>query len=259
MSAQSFFTPLLQRDASGRAWLRQLLRAAPRGVERLGADLVDQPGSLSMSLSVRGVSGVLGAFEYPLAPSRGLVGWLLQHPQALTWVDDPDASPQTRRLRRALLFDDPPGSRVKAQARAQELMLSRSVLSQEWWRFEYLGTIDCLLMTDRVVLTVITDAADPRAPATPWYPGRPRLIRAVEAARELAAQRTWACLLLSAEPIQLEDELLSERALADAAPHLPPAERAELGDAYLGNLTWPDAAAAIGDGAPGATPARPDA
>jgi hypothetical protein len=247
MSAQSFFTPLLLRDASGRDWLRQLLGATPRWADRLGTDLMDQPGSLSMSLSVRGVSGVMGAFEYPLAPPRGLVSWLIEHPQSLTWVDEPAASTQTLRLRRALLLDDPPGSRTKAQARAQELMRSRSVLSREWWRFESLETIDCLLMTDRLVLTVITDAVDPRAPATPWYPGRPRFIRAIEAARELAAGRAWACLLLSAEPIQLGNEVLGVPALAAAAPHLPPADRAELRDAYLGNLTWSAATAAIGD------------
>lgn len=246
MSAQSFFTPLLERDSSGRVWLPQLLRAAPRSMGRLGADLVDEPGSLSMSLSVRGVSGALGAFEYPLAPPRELVSWVLEHPESLTWVDEPDASPQRLRLRRALLLDDPPGSRAKAQARALELMGSRSVLSREWWRFEDLATIDCLLMTDRLVLTVVTDATDPRAPITPWFPGRPQIVRAIEAARELAADRAWGCLMLSAEPIQLGAELFGEPALAEAAPHLSPAERVELGDAYLGNLTWSAARAAIG-------------
>jgi hypothetical protein len=245
MAVQSFFRPLLERDPSGRAWLGSLLGAAPRGLERLGADLVDQPGSLSMTLSVRGISGVLGAFEYPLSPSRLLASWLIQHPETLNWVDEPGASPQTVRLRRALRFNDPPGSRSRAQERARELMRTRSVLSQEWWRFEERGTIECLLMTDRLVLTVISDAEDPRMAVTPWFPARTRLIQAIETARELAVDRAWACLLLSAAPLAIGEAILGERALAAAAPHLAPVQRDELRDAYLGNLTWAQASVAV--------------
>ncbi len=198
-----------------------------------------------MTLSVRGVSGVMGAFEYPLAPARELTSWLVEHPQSLSWVDEPDSSSETIRLRRALRFDDPPGSRTKAQERARELMRTRSVLSQEWWRFEERRTIECLLMTDRLVLTVITDAEDPRGAVTPWYPARTRLIRAMEAARELAAGRAWAGLLLTGVPIDPGEQILGEQALAAAAPHLAPAQREELGDAYLGNLTWAQADAAV--------------
>lgn len=245
MSVRSFFTPLLERDPSGRQWLGSLLRATPRGRDRLGAELLAEPGSLSMSLSVRGISGAMGAFEYPLSPSRGLTSWMIEHPQELTWVEEENASPQAISLRRALLLDDPPGSRSKAQERARELSRSRSVLSQEWWRFENLGTIDCLLMTDRLVLTVAADEPDPRAAVTPWYPPRHRLVRVIEAARELAADRAWACLLLCAEPIDLGEDVMGDRALAGAAPHLPADERGELRDAYLGELTWPAAAAAV--------------
>ncbi|HET9719285.1 MAG TPA: hypothetical protein VFP55_04330 [Solirubrobacteraceae bacterium] len=244
MDVRSFFTPLLAQDPSGRQWLSPLLRAAPRALGRLGEELLEQPGSLSMSLSVRGISGAMGAFEYPLAPASGLVSWLIEHPERLEWAGE-EASLQAVRLRRALLFDDPPGSRARAQERARELMRSRSVLSQEWWRFEPLGTIECLLMTDRLVLTVITDDEDPCAAVTPWYPHRTRLVRAIEAARELAAGRAWACLLLSGEPVELGEEVLGELALAAAAPHLAPAEQAELRSAYLGDLTWAAAAAAV--------------
>jgi hypothetical protein len=245
MSVRSFFTPLLERDPAGRAWLSPLLGATPRALGRLGADLVEQPGSLSMTLSVRGVSGALGAFEYPLAPARELTSWLIEHPEALSWVDEPEASPQTVRLRRALRFDDPPGSRTRAQERARELMRTRSVLSREWWRFEDRGTIECLLMTDRLVLTVTTDADDPRAAVTPWYPARTRLIAAIEAARELAGGRAWACLLLTAAPLDIGPQILGDPALAVAAPHLAPRQREELREAYLGNLTWDQASAAV--------------
>lgn len=247
MSAERFFTPLLESDASGRQWLGALLAASPRGVDRFGPEVVEMPGPLSMSLSVRGISGRLGAFEYPQAPSRELLAWWVDHPEQLVWPDGAQMSDQTRRLRQALLMDEPEGSRTRAQERAHELLRTRSVLSEEWWRFEPLGSLECLLMTDRLVLTIATDASDPRDPATPWYPARPRLVRDIEAARSLAAGRQWGCLLLSEDRLEIGDELLGDRALGAAAPHLDPAERSELRAAYLGNLTWAQAAAALTD------------
>lgn len=245
MSIESVLAPALERDPSGRQWLGGLLRAAPRGVERLGEELLDWPGSLSMSLSVRGTSGRLAAFEYPVVAPRELTAWMIEHPDALRWPEQEEMSPETLRLRRALLQDDPPGSRPKAQERARELLRSRSVLSQEWWRFEEPTTLGALVMTDRLVLTILGDSSDPLAPTTPWYPPRSRLVRALEAARELSEGRAWASLLLSDSPIEVGVEVLGDEALAQAAPHLGPDERRELGQAYLGNLTFAAAAAGM--------------
>lgn len=243
MNAEEFFTPLLDRDPSGRDWLGSLLQAAPAG-GRLG-ELAENPGSLSMGLSVRGASGRLGAFEYPVAPSSGLVGWLIDHPEALTWPEGAEMSPASERLRRALLFDDPPGARARAQQRARELMETRSIFSKEWWRFQELGWLDCLLMTDRVLVTIDAGQGDPRAPATPWHPTRSRLVGSIEAARELAGERRWGCLLMTETPLEVEADLLSDQKLAEAVPHLGPADRRELRDGYLGNLTWAAASQAV--------------
>ena len=126
-----------------------------------------------------------------------------------------------------------------------ELARTRSILSQEWWRFEPVTHLECLLMTDRLVVTIATDTEDPRAAATPWYPSRSRLVRDLEAARQLAGSRLWGCLILSEAPIEIGEELLGAEALAAAAPHLTAAARDELRDAYLGNLTWAQAGAAV--------------
>lgn len=243
--ARQFFTPLLESDPSGRRWLSRLLRAAPDAERALGPRLVSDPGSISMTLSVRGISGALGAFEYPLAPSRELTAWLVEHPERLTWPQaDPETTTQASILRRALVHDEPPGSRRRAQERARELQRSRSVLSQEWWRFEELATFECLLMTDRLVLTVESEHADPLAPASAWYPERPRLVRTMEAARELAGERAWAYLLLSERPIDVAP-VLGDAALTGALPHLDPDARRSFAEAYLGNLRWAEAAAAL--------------
>lgn len=242
-AAESFFTPLLTRDASGREWLGRLLSAVP-GAVRLG-ELRQSPGSLSMTLSVRGLSGRFGCFEYPVAPPAGLVRWFIDHPERLVWPQDAPMSPQTIRLRRALLSDDPPGSRARAQQRALELLGARSVLSQEWWRFEDLVALDCLLMTDRLLITVQSGDTGPAAPASPWYPPRSRLVRTIEAARELAGERRWGCLLIGEEPLGGADALLDDDALEAAAPHLDARARLELREAFLGSLTWQSAGAAV--------------
>ena len=100
--ARALFEALFDRDASGRSWLSALLEATPRGRGQMGG-LLDDPGSLLMSLSTRTVSGRLGCFEYPAAPPRELLEWFIDHPDRLVWPDDAQLTPEATRLRRALL------------------------------------------------------------------------------------------------------------------------------------------------------------
>jgi hypothetical protein len=166
---QLFFGALFSRDPSGRNWLPALLAATPNGRSVLG-ELVDAPGSLLSSLSVRGAGGRLACFEYPAAPPRELLEWFIEHPGELVWPPGAELSPETVRLRRALLCDDPPGARARAQARARELLATRSPFSREWWRFEGVTQLDCVLITDRLVVTVEGKRTEPLSPATDLVP-----------------------------------------------------------------------------------------
>jgi len=125
---QSFFGALLRRDASGRSWLPALLAATPHARERLG-ELVAEPGWLVTPLAVVTVNGELGAFTYTAAPARELLSWYFEHPDALVWPPDVRLSAATTRLRRALIDDDPPGARARAQERARELIRA----ARGWW------------------------------------------------------------------------------------------------------------------------------
>ena len=242
---QTFFTALLRRDASGRTWLPELLAAAPNGSESLG-ELVQRPGYLATPLAVSTVSGLLGAFDYPVAPPRELLAWFIDHPGRLTWPEREAMSSETLRLRRALLLDDPPGSQARAQQRARDLLAAGPPLSPAWWRFEELAQLDCVLITDQLVITVAGKRNERLQPATDWYPQRSELVRNLEAARLLAQDRRWASLVLSDEPLADADGEQLARVVADAAPQLNAAGREELLAAYLGNLTWDRAAAAVG-------------
>jgi hypothetical protein len=239
-----FFSALFARDPSGRSWLPALLVAAPHGRDYLG-ELAREPGSLEISLAVTGANGRLACFDYPAAPPRELLEWFVQHPDRLTWPDDVQLPATTARLRRALIDDEPNGARPRAQDRAREHILTASPFTDEWWRFEDVTTLDCALLTDRLVLTVVGKRTGPLAAATPWYPSRSELVRALEAAKQLSQGRAWASLVLSDEPLpDATDEHLA-RTLAAGAPHLSEAQREELRAAYLGNLTWAQATAAI--------------
>lgn len=245
---ERFFDALLTRDGAGGSWLGPLLRAAPRGRSRLG-ELADRPGWLEAPLAVITETGRRGAFEYPVAPARELLGWFIDHPDRLARSDGEGATPETLRLRRALLEDDPPGVRARAQDRAHELLRRSVPLRDEWWRFEHAHIADCLLMTDRLVLLVHEqgDGGTP-APATQWFPQRTALVRDLEAAQRFAADgKAWGVLVLGPdEEHDVRDEAALDRELAAGAPHLDPDGRRGLAAGYLGALSWSQAAAATG-------------
>lgn len=234
---------LMSRDPSGGSWLPALLAAAP-GAATLG-ELAAAPGWLDIALAVRGASGRLACFDHPAVPSRALLRWYIDHPEALRWPEGLEQSEATLRLRRALIDDDPPGARPRAQDRARELLAASPGLRPDWWRFEEIGRLDCVLMTGRMVITIAARGPDSLAPATPWYPPRTRLVRDLEAARQLAGSRQFATILLSEAPVPggTVDEVAGS--LPAAAPHLDDAGRHELAAAYLGNVRWEDALAAL--------------
>lgn len=242
---ERFFSALLRRDAAGGSWLSALLAATPYGRARLG-ELVDAPGWLVTPLAVPTATGRLGAFGYQAAPGRELLRWYVEHPDRLIWPPEADLNPATDALRRALLRDDPPGSQAKAQDRARELILTRPPFSSAWWLFEGMADLDCVLISNRMVVTIDAVEGETPEPATAWYPPRSRLVRMLEAAKALAEHRRFASILISPRPLPEGSAEHLQRTLADAAPHLDAAERAELQAGYLGNLTWEAAEAAVG-------------
>jgi hypothetical protein len=240
---ERFFDSLLARDGAGGSWLGPLLRAAPRGRERFG-ELADRPGWIEAPVAVLTETGRRGAFEYPAAPARQLLAWFIDHPQRLRRSGDASATPETQRLRRALLDDEPPGARARAQERAHELLRRTSPFAEAWWRFEEAHTADCLLLTDRLVLLVRAQEDPAQQPATPWFPARSALVRDLEAARRFAeSSRRWGVLTLGSggHPV-VGEELLRE--IAAGSPHLRLEEQRELAAGYLGALTWEQAATA---------------
>jgi hypothetical protein len=246
-AVEPFFTTLFGRDASGSSWLPALLAASSYADERLDG-LVEAPGWLQTQLAVPGASGRLACFEYPAAAPRRLLAWYIDHPDRLVWPSDAEAnvSAETVRLRRVLIDDDPPGARSRAQERAHDLLARSSGLTPAWWRFEGLSKLDCVLITERLVVTVEVERPGGMGPPTPWYPQRSQLVRNLEVARHLADGKRFASVVLSEQHLPDADDEHLARTLPEAAPHLDEDERRELHDAYLGNLTWGEACDAVG-------------
>lgn len=242
-------------SASG--WLSALLAAAPRGRAVLG-DLVDSPGEILDVLLAKHPEGKAprACFEYPVPPDRRFLRWCVEHPEKLTWPTGATYGDETTRMRRAMLYDEPPGREAGMQ-QALHLIETKSPTTRAWWRLEGVTRIDCLLATDRVVVTVEGKRTEPLSPATDWYRARSQLVRNLEAARQLAHGRRWGTLLISQHAIDEASPAGLAAVLDSAAPHLSDSERAELQAAYLGNLTWDQACDALGF-PPGSLPTTTD-
>jgi hypothetical protein len=238
-------------------WLSALLAAAPRGRRVLG-DLVDEPGAVLDALLAKPPEGKAprACFEFAVPPDRRFLRWCVEHPDKLTWPNGVAYSDETTRMRRALLYDEPPG-RDTATQQALDFIETKPPTTRAWWRFEGVTSVDCLLATDRLVITVEGKRTESLSPATDWYPARSQLVRNLEAARQLARGRRWGTLLLSEDPIDEATPARLAAGLDDAAPHVSESERAELQGAYLGNLTWDSACDALGF-PPGSLPATTD-
>jgi hypothetical protein len=239
--AQGFFEPLLEGDPGGRSWLGELLRATPHG-GRLG-ETREQPGFLHPNLTVRGLEGRRPCFEYPVAPPPALLEWFIDHPDRLTWPEGVSLSSEVELLRRALLLDQPPGARVKAQQRSRDLMPVRSAFAQEWWRFEETHEPDCLLVTDELVLVIVA-AGTEIEPVSPWFPERSRVHRGLEAASKVAEgdQQRWGALVCSSEVLADAEDAAVRASLPGGTPHLDTLGQDRLAGGYLGNVTWDDVA-----------------
>jgi hypothetical protein len=247
------FSALLSQDPSGRSWLGRLLEATEPG-RRVLARLNGDPGGIDETFTVlrpfaEGSFGQLHlaqCFEREVAPSDGMLRWLIEHPQELTWPrSGRPFRPDTERRRRALVGADPT-AREQVQREALDELQRLGPRGSEgcWWAFEGFTSVDCWIETERLVLLVEGKRDEPLSPATHWYPRRSQLVRNLEAACDAAGQDREAGVLLAVE--REIREPLTERGLRASAPHLETAAIERLRSAYLGQLTWSHLCDALG-------------
>ncbi len=238
--------PFFEHAFANNSWLTPLLAKAPNARQTLG-DLIDSPGEMLPVMLGAHPQGKAprACFEFEVLPDKAFLRWCVLHPDSLTWPAGQSYGDETTRKRRALIYDDPPG-RAEAQEEALDLIATQPASTRAWWRFEGSSWIDCVIATDRLVVTVEGKRTESLSPATDWYPKRSQLVRNLEAACQLAKGRAWGTLLLSEDPVVGGDPSEVSASLDDAAPHLSEEARAELQRAYLGNITWRAACEAVG-------------
>jgi hypothetical protein len=237
---------LLERDPTGRSWLGALLgqtESGRRALERLEGD----PGDILEDLTVLrtfdepnfGTLRLAQSFERRIPPSAGLLRWLIEHPDQLTW---PAAGRrafgrETERRRRALMGTDM-AARQEIQREALAELETRGSGGSErrWWAFEGFTSVDCWIETDRLVLLVEGKRNEPISRTTDWFPRRNQLVRNLEAACEAAGSEKEPAVLLAVER-EIQDPLAGD-ALQQSAPHLADSQLGRLRAAYLGQLTW---------------------
>lgn len=106
--------------------------------------------------------------------------------------------------------------------------------------------LDCVLLTDKLVVTIEGKRTEPLSSATDWYPKRSQLVRNLDAAKQLSKGRAWASVLISETPVPEGTDTALEALLPASAPHLSRGDRDELQAHYLGNITWCEACDATG-------------
>lgn len=248
------FDCLLGRDPSGVSWLPQLLAlgsmaqdADPTILARPGMLLPDVarferelPGPLRRALGpdlAKLVDRIRLAYEAELPPPEAFLRWALENPARLNW---PEESPSRRRK-----YGE------STQSKREDLLAGRSDVRQEaldalgrfgargsrrkWWAFEGFTSVDCYLETDSLVLLIEGKRDEPVSVATDWFPLRNQVIRNVEVAQAVGAEKSKNfAVLVCAE----ESPKLIESAWANSLPHFSAEQTIELKSHYLGWIDW---------------------
>jgi hypothetical protein len=241
---QPVFESLYRRDPSGRSWLLPLLKLGTR------AALIPPELDPGFLLSPP-------AFEFPAAPPRRFLRFLLENPGLLAVPRESvwsKWSPETRRKRRAFLAGDASVRQEGLRCLEQANDLSRRL----WWRFEGMTSVDCALFAQNAIVFIEGKRTEegPSREVT-WWSGRNQVIRNVECVLEQgrATGRANAFVILIVDEehctagssrARSAEAAASEESIRASLPHLGPAERTELMNHYLGWTSWQAIVRALG-------------
>jgi hypothetical protein len=150
----------------------------------------------------RFVANRLGkVFERKVAPPDAPLSWLLEHPADFC-AKRPKAptygcsSPRAQEWRRGF-FDGTAGQHSAAleEARASLTRVWSAGSFRKEWEFEGFTSVDCCLITDKVVILVEGKRTEKVSGNVLWYPQRNQLWRNVEAAQRPAEGRDFGVIV----------------------------------------------------------------
>lgn len=226
------FCALMRRDPTGVSWLPKLL-ALPTGAARRGGAPVTGP-----FLEVR-----FGATERPLAPSRALLRWLLEHPDRLKRPTQPDRQPAKRRQLLA--------GAERERHNALRLLDQPRVPERDWYVLEGASYPDVFLRTPSGIVVIEGKRTEGGVTTgTTWMPVRHQMLRHLDGAWELRdkggvvgffiVQGDGGLDATDVPPAWLDRcaTTVKPDVLEASLPHRTETERAAISNSYLGVTTW---------------------
>jgi hypothetical protein len=234
-----FFSRLMARDPSGEDWLSKLLCAMPAS-SKLG-EYAESPGRIARVMPM-----AWSKREEMIGPPSAFLRWLLLHPEELEWQEGGGTKDLIKRAWREKLCcqsaEPNPSQQQAAIAEGLRCLEQMGARDGAWWVFEGQTHVDFYIETNRGLRVYVEGKrTEGLSRGTLWFRQRYQFVRNLEAAREHANRKPYACLLMSEVPIQIPKHLI-----ASGLPHVDAAEQAELASGYIGNITWMDACVATG-------------
>ena len=248
------FRDLLTKDATGRSWLRELIRLV--GNSPVAAAMLANPGEILPATvqqrqfqdTVLGEIELESCFERSSPPGRQFLTWLIESSDRLTWPRE-GSTPRlygksTQDWREKLTGQRGKVAQDEARRVARRAIEDGGAESSRrpWWAFEGPTEIDCCIETDTAVLVIEGKRTESLSEATEWYEGRNQLHRNLEAARDIAAGRQYGVMIAGEHPLASSAFGTPEKGL----PHLSADEQVELMTHYLGFVTWRQVCTAVG-------------
>lgn len=233
------FDRLLERDATGGFWLRQLMSLGSRASF---ATVPEELGPITNSLPTWG-----RGLEEKLPPPMMLLEWLVQNVSSEA-VTNSDSKDETRRRRQALADGDSE-TLNEALYRLRQLQVGKPV-GKGWFILEGNTSPDAFIETNTFILVVEGKHTESNLTSyTTWMKHRPQLIRHMDAATDVAQGRSvFGLLLVEGNPddpmfvpekwtLGLEQHIQPDR-LAQSLPHRSLRRRQNIASSILGAATW---------------------
>jgi hypothetical protein len=243
------FLQLLDRDSTGKSWLKDLLELAGKqnvlaaSMSQLdctiAADLRGERPFTRYEPAVR----LPRCLEYDAPAPERFLRWLIQHPEGVDRSklssEAPDSPSETHSNRSKLWARDEEA--IESALSHLALVGSRDARGKgAWWAFEGPTSVDCFLETLDFVLTIEGKRTEPLSEGTEWVKLRNQLARNLEVAQGMASGRRYGVLLIvenEKDFVVADHRALSDRLKPDL-PHYDDAERDFLARHFLGRVTW---------------------
>jgi len=228
------FGQLLNEAPTGEPWLPRLLDLAGRS-SSLALRLASNSGRLPSM-------GIKQFFERELPPPSGFLEWLAQHPEQMTWPERKGRKEKygelTQEYREKLFGWHGSEEQRKAKLKALSEIRQKGPMKskRQWWAFEGFTHVDCCLETDRLLLLIEGKRTDVLSPTTDWFERRNQLSRNLEVAKEAAADKEYAVLLIT----EKVHSPISSVQIGRGLPHMSEHDRENLESHYLGSVLWKD-------------------